>query len=170
MDFAIGQHIIHPSHGPGEIIDIEEQMLLKKKGKQEYYVIRFANKRLVVRVPMKDATERGLRQVMSTAKSKQVISALRKMPQELPQDFKERRKQIEEMIFSGAPIKIAEAVRELTWRGHEKNLNISDQKLLEQGREMLIDELCLAINAEPTTFSDTINEALTFSNETMLAA
>ncbi|MEZ4657677.1 MAG: hypothetical protein R2911_08905 [Caldilineaceae bacterium] len=74
------------------------------------------------------------------------------------------------MIFSGAPVKIAEAVRELTWRGHEKNLNISDQKLLEQGREMLIDELCLAIDAEPATVSNTINEALTYSEETMLAA
>ncbi|MEZ4712847.1 MAG: CarD family transcriptional regulator [Caldilineaceae bacterium] len=169
MDFAIGQHIIHPSHGPGEIIDIEEQTLIKKKGVQEYYVIRFANKRLVVRVPKKDASERGLREVMSPAKSKQVFSALRGAPQDLPQDFKERRKQIEEMIFSGAPIRIAEAVRELTWRGHEKNLNISDQKLLEQGREMLIDELCLATDAEPATVNDTINEALTFYEEALLA-
>ena len=169
MDFAIGQHIIHPSHGPGKIIDIEERALTKK-GVQTYYVIRFANKRLVVRVPMKDAVERGLRQVMSADKSEQVLSALRDTPQALPQDFKERRKQIEEMIFSGAPVKIAEAVRELTWRGHDKNLNISDQKLLEQGREMLVDELCLAINAEPNTVKDTINQALTVYEEVELAA
>lgn len=38
MKFAIGQHICHPLYGPGQIVDIDEQIVESRS--QEYHVIR----------------------------------------------------------------------------------------------------------------------------------
>ncbi len=145
MDYAIGQTLVHPAHGAGKIIDVEK--IKFDDHPQEYYVLRFAGKQLTVRVPFKRAEIVGLRNIMTKEKVKQVLSTLRAEPQELPQDHKKRQKFLEDLVYSGFPVKIAEAVRELTWRRRDKkHLGIEDQRLLDHGRELLIQEVGLAMD------------------------
>jgi CarD family transcriptional regulator len=158
MDYTIGQTIIHPAHGPGEIVGIEHHEFVE--GFKRYYVIRFADKQLTVRVPFRRIENVGLREVMSSARLQQVMATLRGLPNQLPKDFKARRKKLEALIFSGAPIKVAEAVRELTWRRVDKSLNIEDKRLLEHGRELLIQEMALVTNDDPLQIQTEIDEAL----------
>jgi len=163
MEYAVGQNIIHPAHGAGKVVDIEEQELVE--GFDQYYVIHFADKRLTVRVPLSHSDDAGLRTLISPTKSKQIFKTLRQIPQKLPKDFKKRRKELEEKIFSGYPEKVAEAVRELTWRRENKNLGMADQRLLDQGRELLIQELALATEVKPGDVQNKIDEALAKSIE-----
>ncbi len=164
MEYAIGQNVIHPAHGPGEVIDIELQELTE--GDQRYYVLHFADKRLTVRVPLPRCAEVGLRGIMSRDKSFQVMATLRQLPQRLPADFKQRHKQIESLIYSGAPVKVAEAVRELSWRRvHNKYLGIADQRLLREGKELLIQELALATEQETSQIETDVDAALAVSIE-----
>lgn len=158
MEYAVGQNIIHPAHGAGEVVDIEDQELVE--GFKKYYVIRFAEKRLTVRVPLSHSEDAGLRDLIPQEKIKQVLTTLRQLPKKLPKDYKKRRKQVEDKIFSGLPVKIAEAVRELTWRRSHKNLGVADQRLLDQGRELLIQELALATDTEHTEIQEKIDAAL----------
>jgi CarD family transcriptional regulator len=158
MDYTIGQIIIHPTHGPGKIVGIEHQEFVE--GFRRYYVISFADKQLTVRVPFRRIEDIGLREVMSSARLKQVMATLGDLPNQLPKDFKLRRKKLEMLIFSGAPIQVAEAVRELTWRRVDKSLNVEDKRLLEHGRELLIQEIALVTNDDPHQIQNKIDEAL----------
>lgn len=170
MGYAVGQNIIHPAHGAGEVIDIENQELVK--GFKKYYVVNFEEKRLTIRIPFSHSEDAGLRDLISQDRIKKVLTTLRQLPQTLPKDYKKRRKQIEDKVFSGIPVKIAEAVRELHWRRQHKNLGMADQRLLDQGRELLIQELALATESEETDIQDRIDAALAKSvaaKETKLA-
>jgi CarD family transcriptional regulator len=159
MDYAIGQTLVHPAHGPGKIIKVEKIKLDDRP--QEYYVLRFADKQLTVRVPFKRAEIVGLRKIMTKEKVKQVLSTLRAEPQTLPKDHKKRQKLLEGLIYSGLPVKIAEAVRELTWRRrNKKHLGIEDQRLLDHGRNLLIQEVGLALDHEDGRTAVVIDEAL----------
>ncbi|MCB0081756.1 MAG: hypothetical protein KDE47_12535 [Caldilineaceae bacterium] len=159
MEYAIGQTLVHPAHGVGKIIDVEK--IKFNESPTQYYVLRFANKELTVRVPSKRAERVGLRQIMSKDKVKQVLATLRARPEMLPKDHKKRQKHLESLIFSGFPVKIAEAVRELTWRRRsKKHLGIEDQRLLDHGRDLLIQEVGLALNQPGNQTDKVIDSAL----------
>ena len=161
--FSVGQNIVHPTHGAGTIVDLLNQELVK--GYQRYYVIRFADKRLTVRVPMRRTEELGLRRVMGKAKCEEVLEVLQKLPKALPSNFKERRKVVEQLIHSGRPVKIAEAVRELTWRQELKPLNKADSELYAQARAMLVQEMSLSTGNEQLDVERRIGRALSKSIE-----
>lgn len=159
MEYAIGQTLVHPAHGVGKIIDVEKIQL--NESPQQYYVLRFADKQLTVRVPSKRADIVGLRQIMSREKVKQVLSTLSAKPEALPIDHKKRQKVLEELVYSGYPVKVAEAVRELTWRRRsKKHLGIEDQRLLDHGRDLLIQEVGLAMDHADNVTGEVIDGAL----------
>lgn len=158
MEFSVGQHIVHPAHGAGTIVGVQEQELVE--GYQRYYVIRFADKRLTVRVPLRRTSELGLRRVMGAAKCQAVLNVLRSLPTQLPNNFKERRRAVEKLIHSGKPLKVAEALRELTWRRELKPLNKADSELLSQANSMLVQEMSLATGEDPASVEKRIAEAL----------
>ena len=158
MEFSVGQHIVHPAHGAGTIVGVQDQELVE--GYQRYYVIRFADKRLTVRVPLLRTSELGLRSVMGTAKCQEVFSVLRSLPTQLPNNFKERRRAVEKLIHSGKPLKVAEALRDLSWRRELKPLNKADSELLTQANGMLVQEMSLATDEDRGDVEKRISEAL----------
>jgi len=164
MEFSVGEHIVHPAHGAGTVVGVQNQELVT--GFQRYYVIRFADKRLTVRVPSRKVDEIGLRSVMGSTKCEEVIRVLRSLPQSLPNNFKERRRIIEKLIHSGRPVKVAEALRELSWRRELKPLNKADSELFSQANSMLVQEMALATGEDTAEVERRISDAL---NESMRA-
>ncbi len=158
MEHTVGEHVVHPAHGTGEIVDIEQHELVE--GFSQYYVIRFADKRMTVRVPFQRAEDMGLRGVMSKKKFQQVMKTLRQLPKQLPQDFKERRKRVEDALFSGYPLKVAEVVRELSWRAEARDISTTDRRLLQEARTMLVQEMSASSETEPDTVENAVNQAL----------
>ncbi len=161
MEFTVGEHIVHPAHGAGTIVGVQNQELAT--GFQRYYVIRFADKRLTVRVPWRKADELGLRSVMGSTKCEEVFLVLRSLPQPLPQNFKERRRVVENLIHSGRPVKVAEALRELSWRRELKPLNKADSDLYSQANAMLVQEMALATGDEQSEVERNVGAALSES-------
>jgi len=146
LQYAIGESVVHPAHGAGEIVGMEERELVS--GFSRYYVIEFLSKRLTMRVPVRKIDDLGIRAVMSGARAEQVFKTLRKRPDDLPANFKERRQVVENLIRSGYPTKIAEAVRELTWRRQGNHLTKADADLLSQGWELLSTEIALTLGCD----------------------
>lgn len=161
MEFSVGEHIVHPAHGAGTIVGVQNQELVS--GFQRYYEIRFADKRLTVRVPSRSIDELGLRSVMGSKKCEEVLSVLRSTPQALPNNFKERRRVVETLIHSGRPVKVAEALRELRWRRELKPLNKADSDLFSQASSMLVQEMALATGEEQVEVEQHISAALSES-------
>ena len=167
MQFDVGQNIVHPAHGAGTIIDISNQELVS--GYVEYYVIEFSEQRMTIHLPVERIDEIGFRRVMSQDKYEHVLQTLGNSPEMLPSDYKQRRQQVEEMVNSGAPVEVARAIRELTWRRANKPLNNSDSRLLTEARTKLVQEVVMATGSETTKVQAEIDNALAeaFADDTI---
>lgn len=158
MHFQVGQSVVHPAHGAGEIVEIET--LERKEGQTLYYVIQFVRNRLTMHVPSNRVSEIGMRKVMNRDRFRRVLDTLSDIPGQLPRNFKKRRQMLDEMLSSGLPVKVAEAVRDLTWRRREKHLTKSDSEMLSRGRDLLVTEIALAGEKEVGEAERIVNEAI----------
>lgn len=156
--FAVGQSIMHPVHGAGKIIDVQNIELVE--GFKRYYEIEFLAKKLTLHVPIRKVDDLGLREVMSPSKVEKVLRVLRKKPNALPDDYKKRRKQLEDLLDTGQPLKIAEAVRDLTWRQKNDRLSTVDNQLLSKGKDRLIAEITTVMDSEALDARHEIDAAL----------
>jgi CarD family transcriptional regulator len=158
VEFAIGDHVIHPAHGPGEIVAFQETELVG--GFRRYCVIRFFDHGLVMHIPWRRMDKCGLRRVMSGAVCREVLDRLSSVPNSLPSDFKERRRLVETWLATGAPARLADAVRDLAWRRVSKRLNQADSELFEQAHGRLLAELSLALGHSRAEMDQRIRQAL----------
>ncbi len=158
MKFSVGDQIIHPAYGAGKIIGTEDLEIIE--GFEHYYVITILDQGVTVRIPIRKMEDLGVRPVMSQAKLAQILETLSSMPRQLSEDFKTRQARIQEKLKTGRPSKIAEVVRDLTWRKREAHLTKADANLLAQGQAFLVTEMALVTNTEPAEAEETINDAL----------
>lgn len=146
MQLAIGQNVIHPIHGAGKITGVTEMNIVEEFTK--YYVIEFSTKRLTLHVPVLNLGGCNIRQVMSENKTDDVFGILQGEPEALPQDFKHRRRRLEDWLQSGRPVEIAQAVRALAWRNENGGLSSLESRLFAQAKDMLVTEVALATNQD----------------------
>lgn len=158
MAFTVGQSVIHPAHGAGEVVEIQEEELVE--GFRRYYVIEFLRNRLTVHVPIRRVDDIGVRPIMSARRIAGVIETLEDLPEDLPDEFRQRRAEVSQQIHSGYPKKIAETVRDLTWRQKAKYLTEADKEALGEARTMLITEVALALEQEFDEAERTLDAAL----------
>jgi len=158
MQFSIGDKVIHPKLGAGEITGEEHRELVKGFG--HYFVIKILAAQGIAYVPVHKMTELGVRPVMSEAKLARVLDTLQSVPRWLSKDFKERQKLIQEMLATGYPILIAEAIRDLTCHGRSKRLTDKDQQLLKWGRGLLATEIAVVTNTQVLDAEVAISAAL----------
>ena len=65
-DFKVGEIVVYPKHGVGEIIRIESMRLANIKSK--FYVVKMEQAKLTIRVPLEKKQEVGLRKISSKKK------------------------------------------------------------------------------------------------------
>lgn len=164
MQFSIDDKVVHPMHGPGRITSVRHQELVK--GFKHYYVVEtLGNKELTVFVPVRTVDEIGMRPVMGRDELTRVWDTLGSVPQELPDDYRERQGAIREKLRTGYPVKIAEVLRDLTWHRGLDHLTEADLRLLDRGRELLAGEVALVIATEVGQANDAIDAALAGATE-----
>ena len=64
-DFKIGEIVVYPKHGVGEIMSIESMKLSNIKSK--FYVVKMEQAKLTIRVPIEKQYEVGLRKISSNS-------------------------------------------------------------------------------------------------------
>ncbi len=144
--FAVGDKVVHPAHGAGVVMAIEQLDLLDEYSR--YYVISLLGSDMRLLVPVKNAEQVGLRPAMKTGRLSKVLAILKEPPKSLPEDYKERQAQVEERLRSADPELIGSVVRDLTWLRHESGLTAKDAALLERANALLAGEIALVKNIE----------------------
>jgi CarD family transcriptional regulator len=146
MTFSVGDKVMHPGFGAGQITGEESRELVS--GFKHYYVITMAGTRATAYVPVRKMDELGVRPVMSSANLIQVLGTLQSVPATLSNDYRKRQEKVQETFEMGLPVPMAEAVRDLTWRRKRRHLTQKDEDLLKRGRERLAAEIALATDAQ----------------------
>lgn len=142
QSFARGDVAVHPAHGLGEIVDIEN----KQAGGQNvaFYVlkIRESGAKIMVAVGAANAV---LRPVMSESAAAHVLDVLRASEvATTAQPWTRRHRIYTEMLKSGAPDAIAKVLRDMSRLRRDKDLSFAERKLLDQAKGLLIGELSAA--------------------------
>jgi len=132
-------------HGAGIIEAIEEREVLGEK--RRYYIMAMPIGDMRVMIPLDAVDEIGLRQVIGKEEAGDVIEVLKGQKTKMSSNWNRRYRANMEKIKSGDVYLVAEVVRNLTIRDHEKGLSAGERKMLDIARQILISELVLVTGA-----------------------
>jgi CarD family transcriptional regulator len=156
--FDIGDKVVHPTHGAGQVTGIEKQDLLEQY--QRYYVIDLAVDGRTLMIPVSNAEEIGLRSVSREAVLSKVWRTLSRTGEVLSDDYKKRQERIQEKLRTGDVIKVAEVIRDLSTLKREDHLTSFDTKLLERAQQFLASEVALVEEVQVSEAERMIYETL----------
>ncbi len=156
--FNIGDRVVYPMHGAGVIEAIEEREVLGER--QKYYIMKLPIGDMRVMIPTRSVNEVGLRQVIDAAGVERVFEVLRGQQTKMSSNWNRRYRANMEKIKSGDIYEVAEVVRNLTLRDHEKGLSTGERKMLENSRQILVSEIVLAMNSDEDQVRSMVDRVL----------
>lgn len=157
--FNIGDKIVYPMHGAGEIVAIEEREILGDVHK--YYIMRLPINDLKVMVPVKNAKEVGVRdisdadtmeKVLKNLSSEEIIS--------MPKNWNRRYRYNLDKIKSGDLMEIADVVRSLESLDREKSLSTGERKILNEAKQIIVSEMVLVFEKNVEEVTKLIDDAI----------
>ena len=138
-EFKIGEIVVYPKHGVGEIIKIESMEIENIKTK--FYVVKMEQSKLTIRVPLEKQSEVGLRKISSKKIIDEVYNTLKLKPKIRRIMWSRRAQEYDAKIFSGEPIKIAEVVRDLFRKNTQSDQSYSERQMFQVAIERLAREV-----------------------------
>ncbi len=138
-EFKIGEIVVYPKHGVGEIIKIEIMEISSIKTK--FYVVKMEQSKLTIRVPLDKQDEVGLRKISSKKIIDEVFDTLKLKPKIRRIMWSRRAQEYEAKIFSGDPIKISEVVRDLFRKNSQAEQSYSERQMFHVAIERLAREV-----------------------------
>ena len=138
-EFKIGEGVVYPKHGVGEIIKIESMEVSSIKTK--FYVVKMEQGKLTIRVPLDKQNEVGLRKISSKKIIDEVYDILKLKPKIRRIMWSRRAQEYDTKIFSGDPIKIAEVVRDLFRKNTQSEQSYSERQMFQIAIERLAREV-----------------------------
>ena len=138
-DLKIGEIVVYPKHGVGEIEKIETMEVSNIK--TSFYVVKMEQSKLTIRVPLDKKNEVGLRKISSKKIIEEVYSTLKLKPKIRRIMWSRRAQEYEAKIFSGDPIKISEVVRDLFRKSSQAEQSYSERQMFQVAIERLAREV-----------------------------
>ncbi len=111
-------------------------------------------------IPVEKVEEIGIRSVISEEEADEVIELLRSNKSKMSQNWNRRYRANMEKIKTGDIYEVAEVVRNLTIRDHEKGLSTGEKKMLNTSRQILISELVLSKGMKEEEVDELITNVL----------
>lgn len=144
MNFKIGEMAVYPAHGVGIVQAIESKSFSNGK-KESFYVLRILDTGITIMIPMGNAQQVGLRNVMDQTAVRSVYKILKEREVEFEhKPWNRRYRQYMEKLKSGSPFEIAEVLRNLLLLKAEKALSFGERKMLDAARSLLVKEISIA--------------------------
>lgn len=157
--FNIGDKIVYPMHGAGEIVAIEEREILGDVHK--YYIMRLPINDLKVMVPVKNAEEIGVRDISDTETMETVLKTLSSEEEiSMPKNWNRRYRYNLDKIKSGDLTEIADVVRCLENLDREKSLSTGERKILTEAKQIIVSEMVLVFGKNVEEVTKLIDDAI----------
>jgi CarD family transcriptional regulator len=156
-EFKVGERVVYPSHGVGEIIQIESQAIGEIK--LEVYVISFPHDKMTLRVPVSRATASGLRTLATKSDVNNVYNILNDKPKRGNKMWSRRAQEYETKINSGQIEAIAEVVRDL-YKNVGNDRSYSERTIYESALNRLATEIAVLENIAIASATEKLVELL----------
>lgn len=156
--FKVGDRVVYPAHGVGEITAEETQIIGGMELK--VFVISLFKEKMTLRVPVKRAQVAGLRQLCSKGIIQQMISTLQARPKTSKGMWSRRAQEYEGKINSGDVLSIAEVVRDLHKNAEDPDRSYSERVIYESALNRLAGEYAAVEGIESVQALEILNELL----------
>ena len=142
--FDIGDKVVYPHHGAGTVVRREKREVLGEV--REYLTIQILHNDMTVNVPCDNAERVGLRTVIDQRTVQMVVKTLSGGSTEMPKNWNRRFKHNRDKMKTGDILELAEVVRNLALRDHEKGLSTGEKQMYVKAKKILSSELMYAKN------------------------
>jgi CarD family transcriptional regulator len=140
--YKLGDKVVYPHHGAGTIVKKESREVLGQK--REYLTIKILHNDMTVQVPAENAEKVGLRKVIDEKQVQVVLKTLTGGSTEMPKNWNRRFKHNRDKMKTGDILELAEVVRNLSLRDHEKGLSTGEKQMFVKAKKILASELMYA--------------------------
>ncbi len=140
--YKVGDKVVYPHHGAGSVVKKEVREILGQK--REYLTIKITHNEMVVNVPTENAERVGLRRVINEKMVNEVVKALTGSGTQMPKNWNRRFKHNRDKMKTGDVLELAEVVRNLALRDHEKGLSTGEKQMFVKAKKILASELMYA--------------------------
>lgn len=154
----IGDKIVYPMHGAGEITEIEENEVGGVKN--SYYILRLPIGDMKLMLPVDKVEEVGLRDLITPAQLQEVIDVLQAETEQLQGSWNKRFHTNLERLKSGDILEAAAVARNLTRQNNKRKVSSGEKKLLDLSRQLLITELVYVCDKSPEEITTWIDELI----------
>jgi len=141
--FKIGDKVVYPAHGVGEIEAIRTHAI--SGSEKKFYMLRILDSDMKIMIPIDNVQSVGLRRIINKHMVTQVYKVLRQKKVEADQQTWNRRyREYTEKIKTGSVLEIAKVLRDLFVLKGDKELSFGERKMLDTARNLLVKELSIA--------------------------
>lgn len=141
--FNVGDKVVYPMHGAGTIDSIDKKNILDEE--VEYINISMPGG-VKVMVPSNQASKQGLRNIISQNDVEKVFCVLETDETAMSDNWNKRYRDNMDKMKSGDIYKVADVVRNLSFKQKEKGLSTGEKKMLNNAKQILVSELVLVEN------------------------
>ena len=160
--FLPEQYVIYPSHGIGQILEIEKKEIAGQMLKM--YVIEFEKEKMILRVPIEKTKEIGVRKVSTKNQLKEIFEILTGKAKIRRTMWSRRAQEYEAKINSGDIKLLTEVVRDLFRSDSQPEQSYSERQLYEAARERLSREVAVIEKTDEQKAVEKMESILNNSN------
>ena len=161
---SIGDTISYPMHGAG-IIEAVETCEVQGQDR-EYYVLKLPMGSLKVMIPVDNADNIGLRDIISAREAREVVAVLREKPDRAVGSWNKRFHANLERMKKGDLKDVAAVARNLMLQDKQRKVSSGERRVLDLAKQILVSELVYALNLTPEDAEEQIEKAVTAKRAT----
>ena len=161
--FKIGDRVVYPMHGAGVVKDVVVKDIMGKK--EEYFIIMMPIGNIKISVPVENAQNIGVRDVIDIQELKEVYDVLKGNKSKMSVNWNKRYRENLEKLKKGDVLEVAEVVRNLSIMDKNKGLSTGEKKMLNSAKKMLISEMVIVENDIYASVEKKIENAISYFEE-----
>ena len=158
--FNVGDKVVYPMYGAGTIDSIDKKNILDEEVE---YINMLMPGGVKVMVPSNQATNQGLRNIISKDDVEKVFCILENDETEMSDNWNKRYRNNMDKMKSGDIYEVADVVRNLSFKQKEKGLSTGEKKMLNHAKQILVSELVLVENATDTEMQKLVDNKIDVS-------
>ena len=140
--FGVGDPVVSPAHGLGEVVSIEKREIDGRL--RNFYVIVVKDTGIRMVVPVEAARAAGLRRPIDRKTANSLLNVFKeRQPAVTGIPWSRRHRHYQQLLHSGSAEEVARVMRDLLRLRLRKELSFGERKLLDSARRMLVKEVAL---------------------------
>lgn len=139
--YKIGEYVVYPAHGVGQIIEIEDQEVAGFA--LELFVINFEKDKMKLRVPVPKIESVGMRKLSDGPLVEKALKTVQGRARIKRTMWSRRAQEYDAKINSGSLIQVSEVVRDLFRSENQPEQSYSERQLYEAALERMARELAV---------------------------